>query len=294
MRTVELRVLVVGLGASIVVSSGARAEGVLDGGGRQVSAGTVAHQGSLGGVTGISVATPTVAKQGFLAQLTEPVALQVSASPLTVDEGGTRQLEALVVLDDASVRVPSGPVAWNVLTGPLTGIDGGGLATAGVVYEDTEATVEGTGSGVTGTLDLTVLDTIADNFGSYAGDGVGDDWQVLYFGIGNAEAGPLLDPDRDGQDNRFEWVAGQDPTDALSFFGFTVGPVVGEPDRAQIDFGPLVSGRNYTVQSSTSFEPGSWQAVVPVSQTDDGTERAVVDATGGDEEKFYRVAIEKP
>jgi hypothetical protein len=30
-----------------------------------------------------------------------------------------------------------------------------------------------------------VLDTIADNFGSYAGDGIGDDWQVQYSGVDN-------------------------------------------------------------------------------------------------------------
>ena len=28
-----------------------------------------------------------------------------------------------------------------------------------------------------------MLDTIADNFGSYAGDGIGDDWQVQYSGV---------------------------------------------------------------------------------------------------------------
>ena len=47
-----------------------------------------------------------------------------------------------------------------------------------------------------------MLDTIADNFGTYAGDGLGDDWQVQYFGLSNPNAAPLLDPDFDGHNNR--------------------------------------------------------------------------------------------
>ena len=61
------------------------------------------------------------------------------------------------------------------------------------------ALVQGIYAGSTGSTNLTVLNVNPDNFGIYAGDGVGDTWQVQYFGLPpNPAAGPLLDPDVDG------------------------------------------------------------------------------------------------
>ena len=69
-----------------------------------------------------------------------------------------------------------------------------------------------------------LLDNIPDNFGSYAGDGLGDDWQVQYFGQNNPNAGPLRDPNGDGQTNAFEDTAGLVPNDPNSRFTFTIAP----------------------------------------------------------------------
>ena len=53
------------------------------------------------------------------------------------------------------------------------------------------ALAQGSYAGSTGSLNLTVLNVNQDNFGSYAGDGIGDDWQVQYFGLpSNPAAGP--------------------------------------------------------------------------------------------------------
>ena len=82
------------------------------------------------------------------------------------------------------------------------------LTTAATVYQDTAAVVQVTYQTLTDTLNLTVLNTLPDNFSTYAADGIDDDWQVLYFGLGNPNAGPLIDPDYDGQNNLFEFTAG--------------------------------------------------------------------------------------
>ena len=65
--------------------------------------------------------------------------------------------------------------------------------------------------------------------GSYAADGVGDDWQFQYFGLNNPNAAPLLDPDGDGQNNLFEFTAGLVPTNPLSRFLVSIAPVPGQP-----------------------------------------------------------------
>ena len=69
------------------------------------------------------------------------------------------------------------------------------------------ATASASLSGVTGSLDLTVINLLADNFGSYAGDGIDDDWQVSFFGLDNPNAAPNVDFDGDEQDNLFEFLA---------------------------------------------------------------------------------------
>jgi len=92
-------------------------------------------------------------------------ALQIAATPVTVNEAGIRQLGAAEVLDDQTINLlPATSVAWSVQSGPLTGINSSGLATAGLVYQDSPAVAEGSYAGFTGSLGLTVLDTISDNF----------------------------------------------------------------------------------------------------------------------------------
>jgi len=181
-----------------------------------------------------------------------------------------------------------------VVSGPLASIDAGGLATATSVYENTIATAQGSFAGDTGTLDLTVLDTITDNFGAYAGDGLEDRWQVTYFGLNNPAAGPLLDPDSDGQNNTFESIAGLDPTDPLSSFHWRIEPVPGQPAQVKLVFSPVVAGRTYTVNSRPTLDAGTWQPLTGTTQNDNGDERTVTDSNVTGTAKFYQVEIVHP
>jgi hypothetical protein len=269
-----------------------------DAGGQRTTSASYTNDGSAGGIVGIStVAAPAeTAKHGYVGQLYEVTGLAVSATPTTVNETATRQLDAAQLLDDATtLAVPAASVAWSVAGGPLTGIDASGLATAGIVYQATAATAQGIYLGQTGTLGLTVLDSIPDNFGTYAGDQVGDDWQVQYFGQPpNAFAGPLLDPDGDGQANLFEFTAGLVPTDPASRFRLSIAPVTGQPGQKNLIFSPVVAGRTYAAKAKASLTSPTWGDITASAPSDNGAERTITDlsATGG--AKFYHIEITQP
>ena len=86
-----------------------------------------------------------------------------------------------------------------------------------------------------------MLDTDPDNFGSYAGDGLNDHWQYEFFGPDNPLAGPAIDADADGDVNRFEFVAGVDPTDPQSCFRLSLHPVPERPGHRELVFTPRLA-----------------------------------------------------
>lgn len=269
----------------------------MDSAGSQATSVDYINSGSAGGVTGIStVAAPAeTAKSGFIGQLYEVTALQLAATPATVNETSTRQLSGAQMLDDlTTIAIPAAAISWSVASGPLTGIDANGIATAATVYQNTTASVQGSYAGITGSLDLSVLDTIPDNFRSYAGDVISDAWQVQYFGPENPLAAALLDPDGDGQNNLFEFIAGLVPTDSNSRFSMRSEPVPGQPGQHKITFTPRLSDRNYSILASTTLLDNSWTPLTGGIISDNGAERTVTDPNATEGKKFYRVGIEKP
>jgi hypothetical protein len=270
----------------------------VDAGGRRTTSASYTNDGSVGGVVGISsVATPAeTAKHGYIGQLYDVTGLLLSATPTTVNEGGTLQLSAGQLLDDATtLAVPANSITWSVAAGPLTGIDASGLATAGLVYQATAATAQGVSGIYSGTLALTVLNVNLDNFGAYAGDTLDDAWQVQYFGLPpNALAGPLADPDRDGQDNAFEFTAGLVPTDPNSVFQLRIEKVAPPSNAKKLIFSPRFGDRTYAVWFRPNLAtPPLWDRLTGTTQSDLGSERTVTDPNGSGQ-RFYRVEITKP
>lgn len=274
-----------------------------DAGGTRSTSTAYTHDGSLGGVVGVStVATPAeTAKHGYIGQLYEVTGLALSSAAPALDEGTTLQLAAWHSLDDATLlALPATAVDW-IPDGnsPLTLNATTGIATAVAVYEDTDTTVSATQGAIpnqlTAELDLTVRDTLPDNYPGYDGDLLDDDWQYGYFGAPpNLNAGPLMDPDGDGQNNRFEFTAGIDPTDPLSRFLLRVEPVAGEPAQKRLVFSPLVTGRNYDILTSTTLLGDTWTALTGGIVSDAGEERTVTDPEATEGRKFYRLQVTKP
>ena len=268
---------------------------VTDLGGRRATSARYTLHGSAGTIGGTSLAgTPVVmAKAGYPAQLYEIMGIVVNAAPASVNEGGTRQLDPAHLLDDATlIAINPALVTWIIDHGPIVSISPGGLATGGLVPQDTPALVKGRLGLLTAGLPLTVLNTIPDNFGAYAGDGLNDDWQVQHFGLPpNPAAAPLLDPDGDGQNNRFEFLAGLIPTDPASVFRQRVAR---SAQGTQVIFSPIISGRTYAVtfRSDLSALP-AWAPLPPGMATfQNGDELTVIDSSAhAAPQRYYRVEI---
>ena len=266
-------------------------------GGKRTTSASYTNDGSAGLIAGIStVASPSEsAKHGYIAQLFDVAGFTVNALPSTVNEGAARQVIGGYLLDDATLlAVNAASVAWSAAS-PLT-INASGLATAGIVYQNTMALVQGTYLGSTGSINLTILNVNTDDFGSYAGDGIGDDWQVQYFGLPpNANAAPSVDFDHTGQTNLFKYIAGLNPLDPNSRFTLSIAPVPAQPAQKNLTFSPRFADRTYTIKArSDLLTPGGWSAINGSAPSDNGTVRTITDLNATPAPKFYHVEITKP
>lgn len=265
-------------------------------------AGTVAADISLGdagsGTPGEVSPFGVQAKPNFIGQLYDATALAVFAIPATVAEQATRQLSARATLDDATTLslVPD-QVAWSEASAALTGISSAGLATATSVYQNEVATIHGIYQGIANPdgFNLIILNTGADDFATYAADGIDDDWQVNWFGQPpNAAAAPTADPDADQQNNRFEFLSGFSPIDPLARFELRIVAVDPLAGTADLQLNRVIPDRVYTLKASpdlvTPFAAiGSLTAVVEPE-----TNRIIRDPTATGPRNFYLVEIFKP
>jgi|APTNR8051073442_1049403.scaffolds.fasta_scaffold14161_2 hypothetical protein len=267
-----------------------------DSAGGRVTSASYTNDGNAPKIAGHSTTTSParIVKHGFIGQLTEVLGLDLTAGTTELGEGTTLQLTARIALDDATfTAVSDAGVSWSALNGPIT-VGGTGLVTGGSIFQSTTATAQAVHSGFTDTIALTVLDTLTDNFGTYASDGIDDDWQMLHFGPNNPLAAPTANPDGDLHDNKFEFTAGLDPTDPSSTFQIRFEAVPGQPGQRRVIFSPLVGGRTYTVKATSNLAGGAFAPLGSLSISDDGSERTVTDLDASGGAKFYRVQISKP
>ena len=163
-------------------------------------------------------------------------------------------------------------------------------ARAAVALANTAATAQGIYAGNTGALALTVLNTNNDNLPGYDNDGIDDKWQKDYFGFPpNPIAGPLFDPDGNGQNNLFEFRTGYMPTDASSRF-ITRGLDV-SGGNFQLELSRVQPGTRYIFQRTTDFV--TWADILtfdPATVSAPFTQPLPTVGT----KSFYRVEIKKP
>lgn len=271
----------------------------LDFGGGLATSADYAITGSIAPVTGTSESTSavqTIARHGYVGQLYDLLGYGLLASDYYPPEEGTTRIIPVSTADDGTnVILPADGFTFAALEGPVAGISPTGLVETATVDQDTQAIIGATSPLFEGQLQLLlyVLDTLPDNYGTYAADGLPDTWQIDHFGHDNPLAAPLLDPDGDGQDNEFEYTAGLIPTDPLSRFLLRIEPVPGEPSHQALKFSPALPGRTYTVKSSTALN-GAWQDLANPSDDQQQPERTVTDLQATEPRKFYRVEITKP
>ncbi len=274
-----------------------------DAGGGPAASANYAERASTGTIAGIStVADPAVIlRAGFLGRLYETTSLLFgppsggAQSAATVAEGGTLQLSAAHVLDDATLLpLSASSVTWSIASGPLASLSAGGLASAGIVYADTPAVIGGTFGGLAATLTINVQNVNADDFGLYAGDTLPDDWQVQFFGLENPSAAPGADTTGSGQTNFFKYTAGLDPTNPADVFTLAIEPVENEPAMRNLVFTPVFAGRTYAVEYTADLTSGVWLPLTGAPVGNYGLVRIVTDPAPAAAQVIYRVRITKP
>ena len=126
------------------------------------------------------------------------------------------------------------------------------------------------------------------------GDGMGDSWEIHFFGQTNAPHGAAhVDFDGDGLSNGEEFTAGTDPTNAASRFALDIDragphPVVGL--RTVSGGPPWYTGldRFYSLERVATPGAGSWQTV-PGYANIRGTGTVLLHTnTGNDAVRYYR------
>jgi len=268
----------------------------VDSSGLRTTSANYTNDGSGGTLAGHSTAlapAATTVKAGYAGQLHEVTGFSLSAPLASVNEKTAVQLAGWQFLDDSTVLgVTASAVTWQVVTGPISSIHASGLATAGAIYQTAPATVEGSYQGRTANLGLSIMNVDDDDYGSYANDGLPDDWQVQYFGIDNPDAAPHADASHTGQTNQFKYVAGLNPIDPTAVFTLSIQPVPNQATQKALVFSPVVVGRTYTVESTPNFSV--WSPLTGTTVSDAGAERTVTDLDATGESKFYRVFISKP
>lgn len=294
MKKVLLPLILFSLAASSACAAVTAIQTVDLGGQRSSSSHYTADQ-SLGRVVGISEAAAPLEtiRHGYIGQLTEVSGFNVLTETNAIDEGASQTLSGLATLDDDTVTAVEGSeVSWEVVVFPLLSVSTSGLATATNVYEDTLAAVTGRYQTLESATNFLVINVNDDDFGTYAGDGLPDDWQVGYFGIDSAEAGPTNNVDLDTLSNEGEWTADTDPTDSNSYF--QVSYIVSVAPDARIAF-ESSSVRQYSLEVTTNQAVTGWAPVTgQTHQPGNDGELMLTDTNPAVGQYFYRVTVAVP
>ena len=265
-----------------------------DGGGLRTASASYTMDGSIGGIGGISsAASPAeTLKAGYLGQLTEVSSVAVTGTPAQVTEYSTSQLSATAFMDDATVTPLAGSeIAWNSPAWPIQSISISGVATTLAVYANTPATVNGQFLGVSGSGSLLVLDSIPDNYGSYAGDGIPDSWQAQYFGVNNPQ-GVASATNSTGHNNLYTYTADLNPNDPASIFA--VVAISNQPPNRVVCFKTASAGRVYRLLYATNLISGVWTNLPGATWTPGLDGQMSLNDTNAAAARFYRVQVQTP
>lgn len=232
----------------------------------------------------------TWVKPDFAGSLVDPRDLEIIRPVTQLGEGQSVQLASRIRCDDGSYWSEGVTAEWSVVSGPLLH-SGAGWVAAQPVYRSSNALVIASGAGLTGQAGLLVLNTHLDNFGSYATDGVDDEWQVHYFGLDNPDGSRGADPDFDGQDNYYEFTAGTRPDAGSDAFELDLRRLA---NTINVGFGPLTTGRTYRVERGTNLVAGGWAGVTNISPVAPEAMVYLTDTQAVDRLQVYRVQIDYP
>jgi hypothetical protein len=120
-----------------------------------------------------------------------------------------------------------------------------------------------------------------------------DEWRTYFFGsLTNTLAQDNADPDGDGMPNWQEYLAGTNPTNALSSLQFS-GAGLAAGGGPNINLGWLTApGRTYVLQSSPTAAGNNWTSVN--TNLGDGNAFQIVLTNHPGNARFYRIQLQQP
>jgi hypothetical protein len=262
---------------------------VLDAGGGTGASPSYGNHGSVGGMGDATASGSYSADAGYL-----PQTLGESLPPA----GGTMTLAPASPVD-ASMALTVGFTAWTDGSLPLNYT----VLIDNVVVSASGAAASRNITGPAAPGSYTLKGKIADALGnvtevtqSFTVNTAQETWRFTYFGTtaNTGNAADLADPDGDGHDNAFEFVAGLVPNDLASRFTLRIEPVAEEPGQKAIIFRPRLTDRGYVLKYKLSLTDAVWLTVPNITTSDDGDERTVTDLDASGGARFYQVEITRP
>ncbi len=232
---------------------------------------TVVATDDLSSVTSSNAEIYVMVRIGIVTHLQNLTVLQGGTATFTVGATGAPPIWYRWIRGGAAFLTNQNP------TLTVTNVQVGTTYRVGVTNRATPA---GAFSLTAGSVILTVL-ADADR------DGMADIWETNYFGTAstNTAANALVDADGDGMINRDEYVAGTNPTNALSLLNI----VLSATNATQLQF-VAQSNITYSVQMRTNLSSGNWSSITNVSGQSGVRTIEVNSATApASEQRFFRI-----
>ncbi len=119
-----------------------------------------------------------------------------------------------------------------------------------------------------------------------------DEWKIHFFGsTTNALAADNVDADGDGMSNLQEYLAGTDPTDALSSLHFSTSALITNGTPAVSYSWLTAPGKSYVLEARSAIQGGAWTAV-STNLGDGYPYQAIINNHSGSAE-FYRIRLQQ-
>jgi hypothetical protein len=254
----------------------------------QISNAQVSHEGAYSVIVSDSFSSYT-SPAGRLVVLVDPVIVQPPTNQ-TVSAGAIVTLSATITGNPPPFlyewrRLSPGPLSTNVVMSNERTVAYTFTAPITATTQTWQLVVMNQANpfpGVTPAQPAAIMVTAAS--GDTDGDGIPDVWESAN-GLNPTNAlDAVLDPDRDGMNNRDEYVSGTDPQNSSDFF--KIDEILAGSPRL-ITF-RAISNRSYSVQYKNSLSTASWSKLADVVARATNRVESVPDGNGSNP-RFYRI-----
>jgi len=118
-----------------------------------------------------------------------------------------------------------------------------------------------------------------------------DEWKLAFFGsLTNSQAGDEVDADGDGALNWQEYLAGTNPTNALSRLEFSSAALYNNGVSGLAINWLTAPGKTYLLQSSAALNGANWTTIN--TNSGDGNEYQIIVTNMSGNARFYQILLQ--